>query len=250
MIPKNVRNDYILRNCVVQDVSKLKCGIYMINFDTKKSMTLKEFKILANEHTSEKPNENSFWNTILERNDCPPVYAIDNEKSLYPNDWAYWGLNRINCEHSIIHNTEKVFKGINTPFLNYGMEYTTFAAHKEDSNLGSINMLHGGMSKLWYAIPSSNSEKLEKLVKLYTPKSIACDFIIRHKNVLIPPTVLEAKNIQFSKVYQEPGDIIVTTYDAYHQGFNLGFNFSESTNYATPNWLHYFDKTRNCNCNP
>lgn len=188
-------------------------------------MTLEAFQNLANKHSSNGPNENSFWEGISQRNHNTPVYAIDNEKSLYPNDWMYWGMNQLNSDHSIIHGTKYTFKGINTPYLNFGMQYTTFALHAEDSNLGSINVLHGGMPKLWYGIPFSNASKLEKLVKLWTPKNIQCDLFIRHKSILIPPTTLEANEIRFSKVLQEPGDMIITSYNGYHQGVNLGYNY-------------------------
>lgn len=209
MTPKSVRNDYILKTCVGQSVSELASGIYMINFGNPTSMSLKEFGVLANTRISNAPNEDSFWEGILKRNGLAPVYALDNEKSLYPKDWLYWGMNQLNSDQSIIHGTEYKFKGINTPYLNFGMEFTTFGLHHEDSNLGSINILHGGMPKLWYGIPSSNAPKLEKMVKFATPRHIQCDLLIRHKNILIPPSVLEMNDIGFSKVSCWCDEIII-----------------------------------------
>lgn len=264
--PKNVRSDYILKNCVIQNTTELASGIYTIDFGNKASMSSKEFRDIAK--SSHVGTEDSFWAEILNRNAA--TYAIDNEKSLYPENGMYWSMSSLN--QSIIHDTAYKFPGINTPFVNFGMCQTAFGLHIEDSSLASINVLHGGSPKFWYGIPFSNAPKLERVVKLYTPKNIPCDMLIRHKSILIPPSALEMNKIKFSKVslhhiskiqilgvnifpnfifhqvVQEAGEIIVTAYGAYHQGMNLGFNFCESTNYATAEWLKYYDGTKNCSC--
>lgn len=47
---------------------------------------------------------------------------------------------------------------------------------------------------------------------------------------------------------QQPGDIIVTSYEGYHMGYNMGFSVSESFNYATENWKPYYEKAKQCSC--
>lgn len=128
-----------------------------------------------------------------------PVYAIDNEKSLFPDSCLGWNLNKTTLKESIIHTPPKI-PGINTPYLNFGMRYTSFEIHCEDSNLGSINKLHFGGAKMWYAVPESHAEQLEKLIQKNKMPGDTCDLIIRHKNSLVPPSELITNNIPFGKV--------------------------------------------------
>lgn len=37
-------------------------------------------------------------------------------------------------------------------------------------------------------------------------------------------------------------------YGAYHQGFNTGVNQSEAINFATPEWIPYFELSELCSC--
>lgn len=178
------------------------------------------------------------------------MYTVDNEESMYPTNFPFWRIDKLQSKDSIIHGTGEEVKGINTSYVYIGMQYSTFPAHIEDSGLASMNLLHSGMPKMWYGVGSANGQKLEQLVQMHTPKDIDCDFIIRHKYVLIPPILLSKNNIEFSKVEQHPGEIIVAVYNAYHQGFNFGLNYAEATKYATPNWSTYYNNVQNCTCNP
>lgn len=221
----------------------------MIDFSKEKQMTLAEFRRLAKTQSSKEPNEDEFWNS-LERNSNPPLYTVENETSMYPASYPYWRIDKLKSSDSIIHGTDNKIKGINTSYVYIGMEYSTFAAHTEDSGLASMNLLHSGKPKMWYGVSSANADKLEQFVTSQTPNDIDCDFIIRHKSILVPPILLAANNIEFSKVQQNPGEIIVATYNAYHQGFNKGLNYAEATNYATNNWTTHYNNVKNCTCHP
>lgn len=50
------------------------------------------------------------------------------------------------------------------------------------------------------------------------------------------------------QVIQEEGDIVITMYGAYHQGYNFGLNQSEAVNFDTPEWIPYFHLTELCSC--
>lgn len=46
-----------------------------------------------------------------------------------------------------------------------GMMYSTFCWHYEDLMLYSLNYMHVGGSKVWYAIPGHERKKFDKVVK-------------------------------------------------------------------------------------
>lgn len=71
--------------------------------------------------------------------------------------------------------------------------------HVEDSNLLSINILHHGQPKFWYGVPRKEASKLESLSKEATNQYM-CKLLIRHKLLLIPPSVLKQNGIKFGKV--------------------------------------------------
>lgn len=248
--PKKLPSDFIVKRCLVQSVSKWRNGFFMVNFDEEKRMVLADFEQLAHAQSSSTPNEDEFWDNLMMRNEKPAMYTVENEDSMYPTDFPFWRIDKLESKDSIIHGTGEIVKGINTSYVYIGMQYSTFPAHIEDSGLASMNLLHMGPPKMWYGVGSANGQKLEKLVQKHTPKDINCAFIIRHKSVLIPPILLEENNIEFSKVMQHPGEIIVAVYRAYHQGFNFGLNYAEATNYATPNWTTHYNNVQNCTCKP
>lgn len=89
--------------------------------------------------------------------------------------------------------------GIQSPYLFIGGPLTSFAFHLEDGNANSINFLHRGAIKVWYFILPGQNKKLENLSKKLT-KNVDCDFFIRHKTMMIPPSVLKKHKIKFARV--------------------------------------------------
>ncbi|WOH07972.1 hypothetical protein DCAR_0727407 [Daucus carota subsp. sativus] len=51
------------------------------------------------------------------------------------------------------------------------------------------------------------------------------------------PEVILNAGIPCYRLVQNPGEFIVTFPRAYHSGFSHGFNCSEASNIATPEWL-------------
>lgn len=77
-------------------------------------------------------------------------------------------------------------EGVNTAFLYFGMWKTAFPWHTEDMDLYSINYLHFGDAKTWYAVPPEHGNTLERMVDKYLPKSDKrCNAYLRHKMTLI-----------------------------------------------------------------
>lgn len=89
-------------------------------------------------------------------------------------------------------------KGITSPFVYVGGPMTSFAFHIEDGNLGSINYNHAGDIKCWYVVPGREGDKLENLIKETTAG--LCDLLIRHKIVMVSPSILQDNGIEFARV--------------------------------------------------
>lgn len=184
--PIDVPNDYKLFHCNIQNVVKYgtNSGIYRLTNEKSTQMSLEDYRALAMEKTNDYRqyllNETGrhseflsiteidevFWKYVETRSDTSdpaPIYAIDNEMSRFPQDWNWWNLNALSPQISCLSSESVKIPGINSPFVYYGMPWTAFALHHEDSNVESINIHHGGAIKVWYSIPSSNAAKLEQV---------------------------------------------------------------------------------------
>lgn len=76
--------------------------------------------------------------------------------------------------------------------------------------------------------------------------NLECPTMYRHKRFIVPPSMLTKMGIEFTKVIQNPGELIFTLYGAYHWGFNSGFNVCESTNLASPLFKSVHESARIC----
>lgn len=192
--PTAVSNEYTLLNCNIQNAVELgtNSGMYRLTNTQSKKMSLKDYRDCAMdavekyrqismgdvgrypEHLNLSEVEDLFWDNLQKRTvTCRkmpkrllPIYAVDNELSRYPENWQFWNLNALTPQVSGLCSESVKIHGVNTPYVYFAMPFTAFAFHHEDSNVASINVHHGGASRIWYSVPSSNSEKLEQVGKL------------------------------------------------------------------------------------
>uniref|UniRef100_A0AAR2LWD9 Lysine-specific demethylase 4B n=1 Tax=Pygocentrus nattereri TaxID=42514 RepID=A0AAR2LWD9_PYGNA len=220
----------------------------------KKSMTVGEYRKLANskkyctpQHKDFDDLERKYWKNLTF---VSPIYGADISGSLYDPDISEWNIGHLNTLLDMVEQEcGIIIEGVNTPYLYFGMWKTTFAWHTEDMDLYSVNYLHFGQPKSWYAIPPEHGKRLERLAQGFFPgSSQGCDAFLRHKMTLISPSILKKYSIPFDRITQEAGEFMVTFPYGYHAGFNHGFNCAESTNFATLRWIDYGKMATQCTC--
>lgn len=192
--------------------------------------------------------EDLTWEFLAKEDELNP-YAIDQDFSLFGDACKSGNLNKFTRAESNIH--AKIIEqlgGIQKPFVYIGDIFTVFAYHVEDYYLLAINYLHSGADKFWYIIPNSEREKFEKLANELGSSVSSCNNIVRHKAMMIPPSVLRKHGIKFSRVVQRKREYIITFPGVLHAGFNCGFNIAEAINIGSDRWLKFFPKFELCNC--
>lgn len=192
-------------------------------------------------------HEDRFWGEISQRTDQTseaPLYAMDNNIPLFSRTQKNcWNLSKLTSSDSLIHQVYlsiscqiiifycyffsltflsnlfftsqfdvECIPGVHTPCTYVGNMDTSFCFHTEDSDLCSINFHHGGKPKVWYGSPDTEREKLQLLAqKIAKSLNIHCSQYIRHKRIMIPPSVLQRHKIKFTRVKISP--ILHTMHD-------------------------------------
>jgi len=200
--------------------------------------------------------ERNFWE-FLENPDSETVqvdYASDlksdefmakeaSEDANYQNH--PWNMNRLHLQkNSLLQFCEdKYISGITKSWLYVGMMYSSFCWHYEDLMMYSLNYMHEGEGKIWYAIPSYHREKFERLAKDKLASRFSEDpNLLLDINVMLNPAYLVENGVHVYRTHQKPGEIIMTFPESYHQGVSVGFNIAEAVNLACPSWIEYIYK--------
>jgi len=165
-----------------------------------------------------------------------PMYS-DNEYSVHP-----WNLNYMDqLKNSLLQvcKTDKI-SGINAPWVYIGMLYSSFCWHYEDVMMYSLNYMHKGVGKMWYAIPCQDRAKFERLVK----DKLAILFdedpnMLLNITAMISPVYLAENGVTVYKTEQKPGEFILTFPESYHAGWSTGFNIAEAVNIVSKSWMEY-----------
>uniref|UniRef100_A0A0B4K7U3 [histone H3]-trimethyl-L-lysine(9) demethylase n=1 Tax=Drosophila melanogaster TaxID=7227 RepID=A0A0B4K7U3_DROME len=230
-------------------------GVYQqINIQQRRQMTLRQFMEKANSELHQTPRhfdyddlERKYWKNITY---ISPLYAADVKGSLSDEDLDVWNIGRLDTILNLVNTDYNIIiDGVNTAYLYFGMWKSSFAWHTEDMDLYSINYLHFGAPKTWYAIPPAYGRRLEKLAnETFSENYQECNAYLRHKMTMISPKVLRQHNIPYNKITQEAGEIMITFPFGYHAGFNHGFNGAESTNFASKRWIEYGKRASICRC--
>ena len=227
-----------------------KVGATHVSFDKFKQLA-EEQEREAKKYLSNVRDRNSFehvsqvfWQSI--QSGSPSMYGADSRGSLFDPNLEIWNLNRL---PSILKVIGVEISGVTYSYLYFGMWKALFAAHTEDMDLYSINYLHDGAPKMWYAVPPASAELFEKLAASKFPKeSKTCSEWLRHKQYLLDPKLLALNGVPYCCGPQKKGEFMVTFPRAYHWGFNSGFNIAEAVNFALEDWIPFGKNAGICSC--
>ncbi|KAG0235805.1 hypothetical protein BGX31_004171 [Mortierella sp. GBA43] len=140
---------------------------------------------------------------------------------------------------SLFCNIKTDISGMMVPWLQVGMCFSTFCWHNEDHYTYSINYMHWGETKTWYGVPASNANKFEDTMRKAVPELFDQQpDLLFHLVTMLSPERLLANNVEVVALDQRPGQLVVTFPQAYHAGFDHGFNFAEAVNFAPSDWSH------------
>jgi histone demethylase JARID1 len=94
--------------------------------------------------------------------------------------------------------------------------------------------------QVWYGVPAEAAAALDAAMRDALPHLFARDKLLLHKLItMLSPSQLVARGVPVCRAVQIPGSFVVTFPDAYHAGFNSGFNVAEAVNFAAPDWLPF-----------
>lgn len=258
--------DKILPSPMTQVVSGIG-GIYEFTFLDNDPITVSEFREKADKYMESQLGkrkdepidvlERKFWKRLGPTMQSS-MYGADMDGTMFgENDDCQWNISKLqSCLQLLLmdqlDDKQDGIPGVTTPYLYFGMWASVFCAHTEDMNLLSINYLHAGAPKVWYAVAEGeDSRRFENLMESnYHHAKKECPEYLRHKRSLVSPAILKQAGIPYTRTVQYPGDAIITFPGSYHSGFNAGFNVAEATNFATPEWIPYGKTARVCNCRP
>ncbi|KAJ8121578.1 hypothetical protein ONZ43_g2002 [Nemania bipapillata] len=126
------------------------------------------------------------------------------------------------------------------PWVYVGMIFSTFCWHNEDHFAYSINYQHFGATKTWYGIPAEDTDKFENAMREAVPELFETQPDLLFQLVtLLTPEQLKKAGVRVYALDQRAGQMVITFPQAYHAGFNHGFNFNEAVNFAPSDWEPY-----------
>ncbi|RCN38435.1 JmjC domain protein, partial [Ancylostoma caninum] len=247
---------FLIQSPVKESIHRQSFALLKTNHVYKKAMTAAEFRKLATSTKYRNPRpelqgkalEDHYFQNML---NSQPIYGADTEGSFYDEDVDEFNMKRLG---TILDETKeatggKVIRGVTSVYLYFGMYGASFAWHVEDMELYSINYLHHGAPKYWFAVPPEAATRFERLMRQQFPTyDRQCKAFMRHKSFSVLPVLLDMHRIPYGTMIQHPNEFIITFPHGYHMGFNLGYNIAESTNFATDRWIDFGKNAVLCKC--
>jgi histone demethylase JARID1 len=159
-----------------------------------------------------------------------------NPRNPYSTD--PWNLNILPyAPDSLFRHIKSDISGMTVPWLYVGMVFSTFCWHAEDHYTYSANYQHFGATKTWYGIPAEDADKFEQAMREAVPELFESQPDLLFQLVtLMTPEQLKKAGVRVYALDQRAGEFVITFPQAYHAGFNHGFNVNEAVNFAPSDW--------------
>ncbi|CRJ89849.1 hypothetical protein BN1723_017018, partial [Verticillium longisporum] len=156
-----------------------------------------------------------------------------------------WNLNLLPLHpESLFRHIKSDISGMTVPWVYVGMIFSTFCWHNEDHYAYSANYQHFGATKTWYGIPGEDAEKFETAMREAVPELFETQPDLLFQLVtLLTPEQLKKAGVRVFALDQRAGQFVITFPQAYHAGFNHGFNFNEAVNFAPCDWEPFAEGT-------
>ncbi|CRK28746.1 hypothetical protein BN1708_004729 [Verticillium longisporum] len=201
---------------------------------------------------TEEDVETEFWRLVADMEETVEVeYGADihctthgsgfptvekHPKNPYSTD--PWNLNLLPLHpESLFRHIKSDISGMTVPWVYVGMIFSTFCWHNEDHYAYSANYQHFGATKTWYGIPGEDAEKFETAMREAVPELFETQPDLLFQLVtLLTPEQLKKAGVRVFALDQRAGQFVITFPQAYHAGFNHGFNFNEAVNFAPCDW--------------
>ncbi|KAF7563184.1 hypothetical protein G7046_g994 [Stylonectria norvegica] len=201
---------------------------------------------------TEEDVETEFWRLVADLEETVEVeYGADihctthgsgfptvEKHPMNPHATDPWNLNVLPFHpESLFRHIKSDISGMTVPWVYVGMIFSTFCWHNEDHYAYSANYQHLGATKTWYGIPGEDAEKFEAAMKEAVPELFETQPDLLFQLVtLLTPEHLKKAGVRVCALDQRAGQFVVTFPQAYHAGFNHGFNFNEAVNFAPSDW--------------
>ena len=249
---------YVCRQCVEDEEG-------LFGFDAGRLYTLSSFQRQADEFKrryfrlqadSVPPTAaqiaTEFWRIVEAGDHSSPVCVeygsdLDTQEtgSVFPLTGAIandgWNLRNLPRLSSSVLTAldDAAIEGISIPWLYVGMLFSAFCWHNEDHYSYSINYVAAGDDKQWYGVSAQHANAFERAMATKLPHLFThSPDLLFHLITMLPPTVLQT-DCSIYQLTQHAGEIVLTFPQAYHAGFNCGFNVAESVNFAPVDWLSF-----------
>lgn len=169
----------------------------------------------------------------------PRTSRNENENSYQSYMEDNWNLNNISLlKDSIFNFIDTDISGMKIPWLYIGMCFSTFCWHNEDHWTYSINYLHWGEAKTWYAVPGDSADIFEEAMRSIVPELFQVQPDLLNQLVTtLNPNILMKANVPIYSIDQFAGEFIITFPRSYHMGFSHGFNCAEAVNFISADWI-------------
>ncbi|GAB5366100.1 hypothetical protein AAMO2058_001115500 [Amorphochlora amoebiformis] len=185
--------------------------------------------------------EKDYWDWIKDpkRRPSSVLYASDQDFSLFSQsaEGAQWNLAKIpTLKKSMLKFLKQKIHGVTMPYTYIGSRFSSFCWHVEDDLLYSMSYLYAGRPKIWYGVPSSESDLMDKAYRRCF-RRLKKEHTLAKRNTIISPYALARTGIHVCRALHKQGEFMITFPNSFHCGFNTGLNYAEAVNFADEYWI-------------